>query len=101
MVTDAAESAAVTACRPARRSRITRSAIAAAQDQVAGSPAALRIAPTRYNLGISRGYERFAQPAVLDQKLSSERLSIEAPVGSTACSISRKLLSTLACQVIG
>lgn len=51
-----------------------RSAIAAAQDQVAGSPAALRIAPTRYNLGISRGYERFAQPAVLDQKLSSETM---------------------------
>ena len=51
-----------------------RSAIAAAQDQVAGSPTALRIAPTRYNLGISRGYQSFAQPAVLDQKLSSESI---------------------------
>lgn len=50
-----------------------RSAIAAAQDQAAG-PAALRIAPTRYNLGISRGYQSFAQPAVLDQKLSSESI---------------------------
>lgn len=48
-----------------------RSAIAAAQDQVAGNPATLRIAPTRYNLGISRGFQRFAQPSVLDQNLSS------------------------------
>ena len=31
-----------------------RSAIAAAQDQLAGAPGALRIASTRYNLGISR-----------------------------------------------
>jgi hypothetical protein len=31
-----------------------RSAIAAAQDQVAGNPATLRIAPTRYNLGMAR-----------------------------------------------
>jgi hypothetical protein len=47
-----------------------RSAIAAAQEQVAGAPAALRIAPTRYNLGMSRGFQSFAQPTVLDQQLS-------------------------------
>jgi len=51
-----------------------RSAIAAAQDQVAGGPGALRIASTRYNLGISRGYESFAQPAVVDVKLSRETI---------------------------
>jgi hypothetical protein len=39
-----------------------RSAIASAQEQVAGD-AGLRIAPTRYNLGISRGYQRFAKAA--------------------------------------
>jgi hypothetical protein len=37
-----------------------RSAIASAQDQAAG-PATVRIAPTRYNLGISRGYRSFAK----------------------------------------
>lgn len=51
-----------------------RSAIAAAQDQMAGTPGALRITSMRYNLGISRGYQSFAQPAVLDQKLSSETI---------------------------
>jgi hypothetical protein len=58
----------------AARAIQVRSAIAAAQDQVAGSPGALRIAPTRYNLGISRGYQRFAQASVLDQKLSNESI---------------------------
>jgi hypothetical protein len=38
-----------------------RGAIAAALDQVAGE-AGVRIAPTRYNLGISRGYQNFAKP---------------------------------------
>ncbi|MGX7896320.1 hypothetical protein [Tsuneonella sp. HG222] len=51
-----------------------RSAIAAAMDQVAGSPAALRIAPTRYNLGVSRGLESFAQPSVLNRKLSDAEI---------------------------
>ena len=51
-----------------------RSAIAAAQDQVAGAPGALRIASTRYSLGISRGYQSFAQPAVIDEKLSNETI---------------------------
>ncbi|MBO9517752.1 MAG: hypothetical protein J7493_06760 [Porphyrobacter sp.] len=38
-----------------------RGAIAAALDQVAGETGA-GIAPTRYNLGISRGYQNFAKP---------------------------------------
>jgi len=37
-----------------------RSAIASAQEQVAGA-AAVRIAPTRFNLGVSRGYQSFAK----------------------------------------
>ncbi len=40
-----------------------RSSIEAALDQVAGE-SRLRIAPTRYNLGLSRGYQSFARPAV-------------------------------------
>lgn len=47
-----------------------RSAIEAAKDQVAGE-AGLRIAPTRYNLGLSRGYQSFAKAApVLSRSLS-------------------------------
>ena len=50
-----------------------RSAIAAGQDQLAGE-AGVRIAPTRYNLGLSRGYQNFAkapeQPRVLSRALS-------------------------------
>ncbi len=38
-----------------------RSAIEAAKDQVAGE-SGVRIAPTRYNLGLSRGYQSFARP---------------------------------------
>jgi hypothetical protein len=38
-----------------------RSSIEAALDQVAGETR-LRIAPTRYNLGLSRGYQSFARP---------------------------------------
>jgi hypothetical protein len=39
-----------------------RSAIEAALDQVAGE-SGVRIAPTRYNLGVARGYQSFARPA--------------------------------------
>jgi hypothetical protein len=39
-----------------------RSAIAAAMDQVAGE-SGVRIASTRYNLGVARGYQSFARPA--------------------------------------
>lgn len=49
-----------------------RSAIAAAQDQMAAE-SAVRIAPVRYNLGMLRGYQGFAQlaqPSVLSKKLS-------------------------------
>ena len=38
-----------------------RSSIEAALDQVSGE-ARVRIAPTRYNLGLSRGYQSFARP---------------------------------------
>ncbi|WP_328598197.1 hypothetical protein [Croceibacterium salegens] len=50
-----------------------RSAIDSAKDQLASAPA-VRIAPTRYNLGISRGYQSFAQPSVIDKKLSAESI---------------------------
>jgi hypothetical protein len=49
-----------------------RSAIDAAKEQVAGD-AGVRIAPSRYNLGISRGYQSFAKPTpapALSQTLS-------------------------------
>jgi hypothetical protein len=39
-----------------------RSAIEAAMDKVAGE-SGVRIAPTRYSLGLSRGYQNFARPA--------------------------------------
>lgn len=45
----------------AARAFSVRSAIDAAKDQVA-SEAGVRIAPTRYNLGLSRGYQSFAKP---------------------------------------
>lgn len=51
-----------------------RSAIDAAQEQVSDSSPGIRIASTRYNLGLSRGYQNFAQstprPAVLSKQLS-------------------------------
>ncbi len=45
----------------AARAISVRSAIAAAMDQVSGDTG-LRITPTRYSLGISRGYQSFAKP---------------------------------------
>lgn len=45
----------------AARAISVRSAIEATKDQVAGDDT-VRIAPTRYNLGISRGYQSFAKP---------------------------------------
>src|SRR5690606_2809744 len=53
----------------AARAISVRSAIAAAQDQSAGA-AAVRIAPTRYNLGLSRGYQSFAKTSDRDEALS-------------------------------
>lgn len=46
----------------AARAISVRSAIAAAREQVAGD-STLRIAPTRYNLGIARGYQNFTKTA--------------------------------------
>lgn len=46
-----------------------RSAIAAAQDQMSES-SPVRITPMRYSLGLARGYQSFAEPAVLSKKLS-------------------------------
>ena len=60
----------------AARAISVRSAIDAARDQVAGDPA-LRIAPMRYNLGVSRGYQSFAKPApapALSRSLSDARI---------------------------
>ena len=45
-----------------------RSALAVAKDQSTGS--ALRVAPMRYNLGLSRGYQSFAQTPDLAKNLS-------------------------------
>lgn len=45
----------------AARAFTVRSAIDAAKDQAAGD-AGVRIAPTRYHLGLARGYQRFAKP---------------------------------------
>jgi hypothetical protein len=57
----------------AARAISIRSAIASAQEQAAGD-AGLRIAPTRFNLGVSRGYQSFAKAvessAVLSRSLS-------------------------------
>jgi hypothetical protein len=46
-----------------------RSAIATAQDQMSGA-GGVRIVSARYNLGLARGYQSFAQPTVLSKKLS-------------------------------
>ncbi|MGZ6228718.1 MAG: hypothetical protein ACXWNE_11345 [Candidatus Binataceae bacterium] len=46
-----------------------RSAIAAAQDQMSAT-GAVHIVSARYNLGVLRGYQSFAQPTVLSKNLS-------------------------------
>jgi hypothetical protein len=46
-----------------------RSAIAAAQDQMAAS-SGVHIVSARYNLGLARGYQSFALPTALSKKLS-------------------------------
>ena len=53
----------------AARAISVRSAISAAQGQVAGD-AGVRIAPTRFNLGVSRGYQSFAKAPELSRSLS-------------------------------
>jgi hypothetical protein len=58
-----------------------RSAIASAQEQVAGD-AGVRIASTRYNLGISRGYQGFAK--VSEPAPSIARTISEAPIPNLA-----------------
>jgi hypothetical protein len=54
----------------AARAISVRSAIASAQEQVAGD-AGVRIAPTRFNLGVSRGYQSFAKVPERTAALSS------------------------------
>ena len=54
----------------AARAISVRSAISAAQEQVA-SDAGVRIAPTRFNLGISRGYQSFAKAPEKSSSLST------------------------------
>ena len=46
-----------------------RSAIATAQDQMGGA-SGVRIVSARYNLGMARGYQSFAQPTVLSKNLA-------------------------------
>jgi hypothetical protein len=61
-----------------------RSAIEAAREQVAAD-AGLRLAPTRYNLGIARGYQSFAKPApALSRTLSDARIPDLADFRPTA-----------------
>jgi len=57
----------------AARAISVRSAIAAAQDQVAAA-SSVRIAPTRYNLGLSRGYQNFAKPPVVSHTLTDANI---------------------------
>lgn len=47
-----------------------RSAIEAASDERTAATSGPRIAPTRYNLGLARGYQSFARPAPLSDQLS-------------------------------
>ena len=62
----------------AARAISVRSAIAAAREQVAGdSP--VRIAPMRYNLGISKGYQNFAKAAAPAPAISRSLSEAEIP----------------------
>jgi hypothetical protein len=54
-----------------------RSALAAAKDQAGDS--AIRIAPTRYNLGVARGYRSFANASELSTALANELSSAAMP----------------------
>lgn len=65
----------------AARAISVRSAIASAQEQVAGE-AGVRVAPTRYNLGVSRGYQSFAK--VAEQAVSLSRSLSEAGIPNLA-----------------
>jgi hypothetical protein len=53
-----------------------RSAIAAAQEAVSDAPAGVSIGSTRFNLGLSRGYQNFAQSAVQPTPQSGARPSV-------------------------
>lgn len=53
----------------AARAISVRSAISAAKEQVAGARN-VQIAPARYNLGLSRGYQSFAQPLATGGRLA-------------------------------
>jgi len=56
------------------RAITVRSAIEAADEvRVAASPS-LRIAPTRYNLGLARGYQSFAKPTIVATPLSDAKI---------------------------
>src|SRR5690606_1754464 len=65
----------------AARAISVRSAIASAQEKVA-SESGLRIAPTRYNLGISRGYQSFAKPT--DRGVTLSRALSDAAIPDLA-----------------
>ena len=65
----------------AARALSVRTAIASAQDQVAGD-AGVRIAPTRYNLGLSRGYQSFAKTP--EQSSSVSRTLSDASIPNLA-----------------
>jgi hypothetical protein len=54
-----------------------RSALAAASDQPADT--SIRIAPTRYNLGVARGYQSFASTPVLASGLSKDLSNVAMP----------------------
>jgi hypothetical protein len=56
-----------------------RSAIAAAKAEVGAGPSLASLAPTRYNLGISRGYQSFAKPAAPAATVGLDIKRIEMP----------------------
>lgn len=65
---------AVRVDQDAARAIQVRSTLASAMEQVAGGPQSLRIAPTRYNLGVARGYQSFVQAPIVNQRLTDEEI---------------------------
>ena len=68
-----------------------RSAIASAQGEAGRGPGAIVLAPTRFNLGVARGYKSFAQPIILPdvQRIDMPDLATFAPQTDQSGSSSR------------
>lgn len=61
-----------------------RSAIEAARDQVAAADGSLRIAPTRYNLGLARGYRNFTPSTAATEAPALSKSLSEAKIPDLA-----------------